>query len=122
MPNKPLKFKFIEDDREPEPDIALCSECGGAFHVSKCKTEEEGSWEEGYWTMHVCPKCPDGGCIDDYAMSDRPLYPCDSCRKVLPLETMNTVDTQNLDGEHRTLEVCDDCFLPPTMTKIMLDE
>lgn len=60
---------FIEDNPEPKPDIALCSECGGEFHVSKCKIEEEGSWEEGYWPVHVCPQCPDGGCVDDYTMS-----------------------------------------------------
>lgn len=55
-------------------------------------------------------------------MTNRPLYPCESCGRMLPLETMNTVDTQNLDGEHETLEVCDDCFIPPTTSKITLDE
>lgn len=59
----------IERDTEPKPDIACCSNCGGRFPVSECPTEEEGDWETGYYLTHVCPKCDDGGCVDDYCMT-----------------------------------------------------
>lgn len=54
---------------EPKPDIACCSECGWQGDVSACKTGREGDRESGYIDVHLCPKCPDGGCIDDYDMS-----------------------------------------------------
>lgn len=54
---------------EPKPDIGVCSICEGRFMVHELKTEKEGDWETGYYDIHVCPKCPGGGCIDDYDMS-----------------------------------------------------
>ena len=57
-------------DDEPPADIAICSTCGWQGDASKCKTEQDGTWEEGYYDVHLCPKCEDGGCVDDYTMSD----------------------------------------------------
>lgn len=54
---------------EPRPDIGCCSVCGEGFPVCDLKTEQDGDWETGYYDIHICPKCPDGGCIDDYTMS-----------------------------------------------------
>lgn len=54
---------------EPKPDIAICSECGWRGDISECGTDKEGDWESGYYDVHICPKCVDGGCIDDYDMS-----------------------------------------------------
>lgn len=65
-----IVMKATESNGEPLPDIAQCSECGWEGHVSECETEQEGSQEEGYYQAHVCPKCDDGGCIDDYSMSN----------------------------------------------------
>ena len=45
---------------------AICSTCGGNFPIEDCETEQEGSYEEGYHDVHICPVCEDGGCIDDY--------------------------------------------------------
>lgn len=54
---------------EPKPDIAKCSACGWSGKASLCAVEKEGSWEEGYYDIQLCPKCEDGGCIDDYDFS-----------------------------------------------------
>lgn len=57
------------EDAEPRYDIATCSSCDWSGLASECGTEKEGDWESGYYYIHTCPKCPDGGCIDDYDMS-----------------------------------------------------
>ncbi len=59
----------IKVDDEPKPDIAYCSYCGRCFSVSECGTDIEGDWESGEYEIHTCPKCPNGGVIDDYDMS-----------------------------------------------------
>ena len=68
----PLDLKPVERhwDEWPDADIAICSACGWRGHVSMCPQEEEGDWETGYYKVHVCPKCEDGGCVDDYDYSD----------------------------------------------------
>jgi hypothetical protein len=43
------------------------------FKVSECETEEDGDWESGYYLIHLCPVCEDGGCIDDYFPSEESL-------------------------------------------------
>ena len=57
------------NNEEPLPDMAICSICGWKGKVSDCETDEEGDWESGYYVVHLCPVCEDGGCIDDYFMS-----------------------------------------------------
>ena len=54
---------------EPKPDIAICEECGWEGPIHECETGEDGDWESGYYTVDLCPKCEDGGCIS-YSMSD----------------------------------------------------
>jgi len=56
---------------EPQPDIAACSFCSWKGPVSHCREWEEGDYESGYYTIHECPICEDGGCIEDYSMSDK---------------------------------------------------
>jgi len=58
-------------DAEPLVDLCKCSECGKTFHIKDCKTEEDGDWENGYYQVHICPVCPNGGCIDDYNYSKK---------------------------------------------------
>jgi hypothetical protein len=61
-------------DAEPMPDIAICSTCGWKGPVIECEKGQDGSWEEGYYDIDLCPKCDDGGCVDDYDMTaDRSL-------------------------------------------------
>lgn len=55
---------------EPKPDLGCCSICGECFPVNTLKTDRDGDWETGYYDIHLCPKCPNGGCIDDYTMSN----------------------------------------------------
>ena len=57
-------------DSEPEYDIAICSICHWTGPVSECQKGRDGDWETGYYDIHLCPKCKDGGCIDDYSMTD----------------------------------------------------
>lgn len=65
-----LKSIVIDEDIEPMPDIATCAECNWHGPVSECPTgmESEG-WEHPKYLIHYCPKCEDGGLIDDYIMS-----------------------------------------------------
>jgi len=58
-----------EKDAEPKPDIAKCSICGWKGSVDDCETGREGDWESGYYDIDLCPKCEDGGCVDDYDMT-----------------------------------------------------
>jgi len=61
--------KTFDKNAEPLPDIAICSQCGWRGPVGECEKGEEGDWENGYYQIDLCPKCEDGGCIDDYDMT-----------------------------------------------------
>lgn len=77
MKDSSHKIKFVDltlkthSDWEPTPNIAICSQCGWQGSVSKCEQDQEGDWENGYYMIHLCPKCEDGGCIDDYSMTTK---------------------------------------------------
>jgi hypothetical protein len=62
-------LKLEARNLEPNPDIAKCSYCGWKGNVNECIKGEEGDWETGYYKIDECPKCEDGGCIDDYDMT-----------------------------------------------------
>jgi len=62
--------KEPDSSGEPKPDLAVCSECKGKFLVEGLETETDGSYEDGYYIVHLCPTCPDGGMIEDYTMSE----------------------------------------------------
>ena len=67
-------FEVIHNNTsEPLPDIAICSQCNWCGPISECGIDEqgEGDWETGYISVDLCPKCLDGGCIDDYGMSEK---------------------------------------------------
>ena len=68
-----LKIKE-EINQIPKPDIAICSQCGWRGPSSKCEQAEEGDWENGYYTIDLCPICEDGGCIDNYDFSTEELF------------------------------------------------
>ena len=63
------KIQAVELQQEPDADIATCSACGWSGAFDNLDTEQEGDFENGYHDVHLCPKCPDGGCIDNYSMS-----------------------------------------------------
>ena len=67
--NPSSAISICRTPQEPRPDIAICSECGWRGLIEKCLTEKEGNYEDGYYDIHLCPKCENGGCIDDYDMS-----------------------------------------------------
>ena len=49
--------------------MCSCSECGWKGKCADCETgmeSEGGAYLE--YPVHICPKCEDGGCIDDYWM------------------------------------------------------
>lgn len=61
---------FTEEIDHPLADMCRCSICGWKGKVSKCETEwESDGWEYQPYQIHLCPKCKDGGCIDDYYYS-----------------------------------------------------
>lgn len=57
-------------DKMPSADIAVCGVCGWKGPTYECETEKEGDFESGYFDIHLCPKCEDGGLIEDYEMSE----------------------------------------------------
>ena len=68
--------KLLEDQEKsgpPSPDIAICSECNGRFKFEECITATDGDWETGYYTVLLCPVCPEGGEIDNYDYSPEQL-------------------------------------------------
>lgn len=79
--NKLLRIRQTPFPKMPEPDIAICSECNWRGPCVDCPTEEEGTWETGYFDAHVCPKCPDGGCVDDYDYSPEQLKKLEAWEK-----------------------------------------
>ena len=60
---------FNEVNSQPKADIAICSKCGWRGPVSECNVAQQGDWEYGYYEVHECPVCEDGGCIDNYSYS-----------------------------------------------------
>ena len=61
---------MLNPDPEPTFDVAKCSNCGWNGPVGDCETDTEGDWESGYYEIHLCPKCEDGGCVDDYDFTE----------------------------------------------------
>ena len=72
--SKPINFDIFslneDPDPEPQPDLACCSECGWEGPREDCLIDQEGDWETGYYDVDLCPRCEDGGCIDDYNMTE----------------------------------------------------
>ena len=75
--NDELTFKGFPEPKhssEVENDLCKCSNCGETFKVSECPVEiERDGWENPPYEIHECPKCPDGGDINDYSMSPERL-------------------------------------------------
>lgn len=58
----------------PEPDMAKCSVCGWEGYSYECETEwEQDGWESPAYQIDLCPKCEDGGCVDDYFYSEQQI-------------------------------------------------
>ncbi len=58
-----IKFKVIEKEEAPPEMIGICT-CGYSAFVSTLETQTVG-WEDPTIEL-ICPKCEDGGCIDDF--------------------------------------------------------
>ena len=65
--------RLFDIAEEPPADIAICADCGWRGYTSECETELEGDWESGYYSIHLCSKCEDGGCVDSYDRSPENL-------------------------------------------------
>lgn len=62
----------VETDATPLCDMCRCSNCGWSGKTSDCETEmESDGWEMPSYQIHLCPKCEDGGCVDDYFYSEQ---------------------------------------------------
>ena len=70
---KDLKLDLVIDNKQPKPDIAICSDCGWRGPVEECLKGQDGDWESGYFEIDECPKCDNGGCIEDYDMTPERL-------------------------------------------------
>ena len=55
--------------KQPPLDIAICSVCGWRGPTSECPKHEDGEWETGLFDVCDCPRCEDGGMVDDYDYS-----------------------------------------------------
>jgi hypothetical protein len=71
MPDIGELLDLAQNKTAPPADIAICSICGWRGPTSECEIDQEGDWESGYYSIHLCPKCEDGGCIDDYDMTPK---------------------------------------------------
>lgn len=59
------------DDTIYDYDMCRCAYCGWEGKVADCESGEESEgWEYPVYTIHYCPVCEDGGCIDDYWSSE----------------------------------------------------
>lgn len=60
------------DLAEIRPDLCKCSTCGTTYKISECNsvTDHHNGWELPVTTELECPKCSDGGCIEDYFFSE----------------------------------------------------
>lgn len=65
-----LDLNLDEEDLEPQPDVGVCADCGWRGDLASCEYEREGDYFEGYHDVAICPVCEDGGCVDQYDMSD----------------------------------------------------
>ena len=56
-----------KDELEDNVNRCRCSNCGCEYDPTDLKMEQEQEcWEMPPYWVHICPTCPDGGCIDDY--------------------------------------------------------
>lgn len=55
-------------DGEVKLEVGRCSVCGTRWPVSVLIQDygHHDGWELPAYLIHECPKCPDGGCVDDY--------------------------------------------------------
>ena len=74
--NKLSLNSIINTCHEPEVkvDMCSCSNCGWKGKVSDCESEwESDGWEYPEYLIELCPKCEDGGLIEDYWYSPKML-------------------------------------------------
>jgi hypothetical protein len=62
-------LELAQGDAEPGVDIIRCDACGKTFKLEDCPTIPEGDFESGFFDLHECPECVDGG-EPDYARSE----------------------------------------------------
>jgi hypothetical protein len=58
----------VENENEDYDDMCSCSDCGWSGKIADCYLHEEcESWElPQLYTVIDCPKCEDGGCIENF--------------------------------------------------------
>ncbi len=92
-------IKIEKTNSEPKPDIAKCSKCGWKGPIEKCEIGTDGDWESGYFEIDLCPKCSDGGCIDDYDFSNKQWKKWEKweneCKKNHNNHNLNEKETKN---------------------------
>lgn len=77
--NNYILIKFLPElnkDYVPaaKMDMCKCANCDWSGPTDDCETEmESDGWEYPEYEILLCPKCEDGGCIDDYWYSDEEL-------------------------------------------------
>ncbi len=62
--DKMFRTITLKDLSTQERDRGGCEQCGWVGDVSSCQIEREGSFEEGYYDVHLCPVCPDSTLTD----------------------------------------------------------
>ena len=59
-----IKMESKESNEEPKPDIGKCFSCDWSGNLDLCELDEDGSYEEGYYMVHVCPSCQSKGTVE----------------------------------------------------------
>ena len=63
-----LNLRLLPTNKGSAPDCCSCAVCGWSGKITECNSYEESeNWENPeVYTVDECPKCEDGGIIDDY--------------------------------------------------------
>lgn len=90
-------IESTESTEDDKPDYCKCSKCGWSGDVAECATEmEQDGWENPPYVVHLCPKCEDGGCIDDYFPAPTIIERLEE--KSLILQATGAIIASNLDS------------------------
>jgi len=62
------KIKSLPEEDLPPEMLGKCTKCNYQASVSTFEEDYDhhDGWEMPAYAELICPKCPDGGCVDDF--------------------------------------------------------
>jgi len=68
------RFGMITLKDSPAQDRGGCDQCRWAGDISSCQIKREGSLEEGYYDVYLCPVCLDTSLTDYWYSNEEILF------------------------------------------------